>query len=108
MPRANYMKVGALLFLAGMMVGPGYGQEKAMLEKSFLHPPASAKPWVSWYWTPASVSKEGIRADLEAMKEEGIGGGYLMPDKGGGNKTLVRFSVQEAGWDWRQTVLGTS
>src|SRR5258708_35920943 len=71
-----------------MMVGPGYGQEKAMLEKSFLHPPASAKPWVSCYWTPASVSKEGIRADLEAMKEEGIGGGYFFSVEGGGNKLL--------------------
>ncbi len=108
MPRANYMKVGALLFLAGMMVGPGYGQEKAMLEKSFLHPPASAKPWVSWYWTPASVSKEGIRADLEAMKEEGIGGVYLMPVKGGVNKSLMRFARQEAGRLGLQFVLDTS
>jgi len=41
-----------------------------------------AKPWVFWYWMQASVSKEGIRADLEAMKAAGIGGAYLMPIKG--------------------------
>ncbi|MET1054095.1 MAG: glycosyl hydrolase [Pedobacter sp.] len=42
----------------------------------------TAKPWVFWYWMQASVSKEGIRADLEAMKAAGIGGAYLMPIKG--------------------------
>ncbi len=51
------------------------------LEKNFLNPPASAKPWVFWYWMHAAVSKEGITADLEAMKEVGIGGAYLMPIK---------------------------
>lgn len=45
----------------------------------------SAKPWVFWYWVKGGVSKEGITADLEAMKLNGIGGAYLMsiqgPDK---------------------------
>ena len=45
----------------------------------FLRPPSSAKPWVFWYWMQAAVSKEGIRADLRAMKSAGIGGAYLMP-----------------------------
>src|SRR6185295_18223723 len=48
-------------------------------EKIFQNPPPSAKPWVFWYWMHAAVSKEGITADLEAMKEVGIGGAYLMP-----------------------------
>lgn len=43
--------------------------------------PASAKPWVFWYWMHGAISKEGIKADLEAMKEVGIGGAYLMPIK---------------------------
>lgn len=49
------------------------------IEETFLHPSLSAKPWVFWYWMHAAVSKEGIAADLEAMKEVGIGGAYLMP-----------------------------
>jgi len=49
------------------------------IEQNFLHPPESAKPWVFWYWMHAAVSKAGITADLEAMKEVGIGGAYLMP-----------------------------
>jgi len=42
----------------------------------------NAKPWVFWYWVQAGVSKEGITADLEAMKASGIGGAYLMSIKG--------------------------
>jgi hypothetical protein len=52
------------------------------LDDLFLHPPASAKPWVFWYWMHAAVSTEGITADLEAMAAAGIGGAYLMPIKG--------------------------
>lgn len=71
----------------------------------------NSKPWVFWYWMQASVSKEGITADLEAMAENGIGGAYLMPIKGVANPPLmqpaaeqltprfwemVKFSMQEA------------
>jgi hypothetical protein len=48
------------------------------LEKDFVHPPNSAKPWVFWYWMHGNVSKEGITADIKAMKEVGLGGAYLM------------------------------
>lgn len=51
------------------------------IEQTFLHPPTSAKPWVFWYWMHGAVSKAGITADLQAMKEVGIGGAYLMPIK---------------------------
>ncbi|KAI9447031.1 glycoside hydrolase family 2 sugar binding protein [Russula earlei] len=59
----------------------------------------------------ASVSKQGITADLEAMKQNGIAGAYLMPIKGVANPPLmqppieqltpafwqmVRFAMQEA------------
>src|SRR5213595_3317450 len=54
-------------------------QQPDLIEKAFRNPPASAKPWVFWYWMHAAVSREGITADLEAMKEVGIGGAYLMP-----------------------------
>lgn len=39
----------------------------------------SAKPWTFWYWMYGAVSKEGVKADLEGMKEVGLGGAYLMP-----------------------------
>ena len=57
-------------------------KDKDKLEQAFLHPPENAKPWIYWYWMQAAVSKEGITADLQAMKQECIEGAYLMPIKG--------------------------
>ena len=41
----------------------------------------ASKPWTFWYWMYGQVSDEGIRADLKAMKDAGIGGAYLMTIK---------------------------
>ena len=40
------------------------------------------KPWTFWYWMYGAVSEAGIKADLQAMKEVGLGGCYLMPIRG--------------------------
>ena len=40
------------------------------------------KPWTFWYWMYGAVSEEGVRADLQAMKDVGLGGCYLMPIRG--------------------------
>lgn len=81
------------------------------LEQGFQHPPAAAKPWFLWYWMKPAVSKAGIRAGLEAMKEEGVGGAYLMPLEGLSNtgsaepsgrqfssarRSKVRYAMKEA------------
>ena len=86
-------------------------QYKDPVEKAFYQPNAAAKPWVFWYWLHGAVSKEGITADLEAMKEVGIGGAYLMPIKDTNSKIpfqpqvrqltpafweMVKFTLQEA------------
>lgn len=42
----------------------------------------AARPWTFWYWMYGAVSKAGIRADLQAMKDVGLGGCYLMPIRG--------------------------
>ena len=42
----------------------------------------TAKPWTFWYWMYGAVSEQGIRADLQAMKDVGLGGCYLMPIRG--------------------------
>lgn len=54
----------------------------AGLEDDFRQPPESARPWAFWYWMNAAVSQGGITADLEAMREAGLGGAYLMPIRG--------------------------
>lgn len=59
--------------------GDCYAQKvpSASLEKIFINPPGSAKPWVLWYWMHGAVSKEGITADLEGLHKNGIAGVYL-------------------------------
>jgi hypothetical protein len=48
------------------------------LAGQFAAPPDSARPWVYWFWNNGNVNKQGITADLEAMKRAGIGGVIIM------------------------------
>jgi hypothetical protein len=48
------------------------------LKQAFLQPPGSARPWVYWTWLSSNLSREGITADLEAMKRVGIGGALIL------------------------------
>lgn len=68
-----------LLAISVFQYGNAQPKPAGLIEQTFQHPPESAKPWVFWYWMHAAVSKAGITADLEAMKQVGIGGAYLMP-----------------------------
>lgn len=43
------------------------------LERSFKNPPPSARPGVYWYFMDGNLDREGMTADLEAMKAAGIG-----------------------------------
>ncbi len=74
------------------------------LKKLFQSPPPSASPWVFWYWNQASASKQGITADLEAMKENGIGGAYLMFIKGAANPPLIDPPIEQLSPAWWQMV----
>ena len=47
------------------------------LAKMFVQPPMQYRPYVWWHWMGTNFSKEGIRKDLEAMKEEGIAGATI-------------------------------
>ena len=44
------------------------------LAAGFKNPPASAKPHTWWHMMDGNITREGITADLEAMKRAGIGG----------------------------------
>ena len=75
-------QVFALSLMAWMTICPAGAQQVHSLREQFLNPSNEAKPWTFWYWMFGAVSKEGITADLEAMKHAGLGGTYLMPIKG--------------------------
>jgi len=66
----------------------------------FQSPPESSKPWVFWYWMKAAVTCEGITADLEALKNNGIGGVYLVPVYGVTNPPLLNPTADQLSPEW--------
>ena len=68
----------ALLLLPLILLPFAAAAETTDLARAFTHPPDSAKPWVYWFWLNSNITREGITADLEAMKRVGIGGVLIM------------------------------
>src|ERR1017187_10446045 len=68
------------------------------LENEFAAPPDTARPWVYWFWINGNITREAITADLEAMKQQGIGGVLIMEADAGEPKGPVPF----AGPRWRE------
>lgn len=62
----------------------------------FIHPPLSARPWCFYMWMNGNITREGITADLEAMKRMGIGGVICFNCAVG----IPRGPVDYAGKDW--------
>jgi len=67
-----------LLAIALLLICPMAASAATDLAKGFTSPPASARPWVYWFWLNGNITREGITADLEAMKRVGIGGVLIM------------------------------
>jgi hypothetical protein len=60
------------------------------LATQFARPPASARPWVLWYWMDGQIDRDGITKDLEAMARNGIGG-VVLGDIGGASEGPTKF-----------------
>ncbi|HVU36411.1 MAG TPA: glycosyl hydrolase [Opitutaceae bacterium] len=56
---------------------PVAAQAADVLADGFRHPPADARPQTWWHWMNGNISREGIKADLEAMKHIGLGGAQI-------------------------------
>ena len=70
------------------------------LQQQFSAPSGDARPWTFWYWMFGAVTPEGITADLEAMKEIGLGGTYLMPIKGTAEGPQYNGIAQQLSPEW--------
>lgn len=74
------------LILLGQGMSPVALSAQTTLEEQFRHPSGEAKPFTLWYWMFGASTKEALTADLEAMKEVGLGGAYMVhiktPDQG--------------------------
>jgi hypothetical protein len=67
------------------------------LENGFLNPPDSAKPQTWWHWMNGNITTNGITADLEAMKQIGLGGATIVNVDSGIPRGPVNFMSTE----WR-------
>lgn len=77
--RSSFPRLMAAVIAAGLWLGasrPVCGD--SILAHVFQAPPDSARPWVYWFWLNGNITREGITADLEAMKRVGIGGVLIM------------------------------
>jgi hypothetical protein len=98
----------SILLIPVLLSAQQKSKQISSLEAGFQSPPESAKVWTWWHWMNGNVSKEGITADLEAMKRVGIGGlynfhvGHQLPIPGTVDFMspqwweLSKFAVQEA------------
>ncbi len=76
--RTNHMLSAVWCLAVVAILATTLASVRADLPDDFRTPPASARPWVFWFWMNGNITREGITADLEAMREVGIGGCLIM------------------------------
>ncbi len=70
----NKCWLGALLLVTCLgTISHLASQSLPDLKNGFMHPPASARPGVYWYFADGNMTKESITSDLESMKQAGLG-----------------------------------
>lgn len=87
-----------MFMLLSLSTGPILAGSTGKLQNSFRVPPDGARPWVYWVWMDGNLTREGITADLEAMKRAGIGGVIIMEVNVGIPQGPVEFMSPP----WRQ------
>ena len=76
------------------------GDSDDALAQDFQTPPDSAKPRTWWHWVSGNVSSEGITADLNAMKQIGVGGAQIFTV----DQSAVKGPVVFLSPEWRKLV----
>ena len=84
--------------LAGLFPSAAFAADAGdTLQRDFVSPPETARPWVYWFVMDGNLTREGITGDLEAMKSAGIGGAIYMEVGIGVEPGPVKFMSPE----WR-------
>lgn len=89
---------GCLLLCLGFLRATALGASvpSGPVPRDFASPPPAARPWVYWYFMDGNMSAEGMTADLEAMRDAGIGGAIVLEVDIGVPRGPVRF--MSPGW----------
>jgi hypothetical protein len=103
---------GGLILIAPLLLtwaGSGGGDQ---LREQFNSPPTWSQPQTWWHWIDGNITKEGITADLEAMKKAGIGGAHIFnaggfggSDGKGGSVTMPKGPVDYNTPEWRSMMV---
>jgi len=89
------IRTGALCVAALLaFVGEAEAGRGLALEEGFRAPPVSTRPWTWWHWMDGHVSHEGITADLEAMREIGLGGATVFDVTANMERGRVDFGTE--------------
>lgn len=106
MQRRDFLK-NSFITTTGMLIWPALSHAGSAPEGfnavNFLQPPITYRPQVLWMWLNGHISEEGIRKDLEAMQQMGIGGALLFNVEG----AVPRGPVDMGSDQWRKLVLYT-
>jgi len=85
-----------LIYLPIVILITNCGSESTnSLKEGFINPPDSARPGVYWYFMDGNLSREGMTADLESMKEAGIGNVLFLEVNVGVPRGTVDFLSEE-------------
>ncbi|MDD6745494.1 MAG: glycosyl hydrolase, partial [Bacteroidales bacterium] len=74
MHKLKSLPIALLTALAAL---PASGQNAQELYNGFIHPDQSSRPRVWWHWMNGNITKDGIRKDLQWMKQSGIVGFHV-------------------------------
>ncbi|MCP4314304.1 MAG: hypothetical protein GY790_23870 [Bacteroidetes bacterium] len=74
--------------------------DEALSASEFLNPPDRYKTWVFWWWLKGWIDEEGIRADLDHMKNMGISGALVF--NAGPSNNQTPFTTEFMSPRWRQ------
>lgn len=103
MKTSKYSLLAALLLLSSSLWADA-PRTMTALREHFVEPTEESAPWIFWYWMNGAVTKEGITADLEAMKEIGLEGTYLMPIRDSSRVQFMPNSVLQGTDKWWEMV----
>ena len=95
--RAHVITTGLAISWAALAFAASFPARADELDRGWHDPPAAAKPWVYWFVMDGNFRREGITADLEAMKRVGLGGVLFMEVDLGSPRGPVPFMSPE----WR-------
>lgn len=95
------LSVGGLVIFQSGYVVQSEGKPISAADKTaeeFSSPPFECGPWVYWFWLDVNVTREGITADLEAMKAVGIAGVIIMDVDEGTPASFNGSRFGDAAW----------